>query len=119
MRLNGIDALRATLWTIRALRATKLQLASVPVTRVRVPAPPDVAPTSLSSVRRTLDRWPSTCLEQAFVLQSWLAAHGDARDVVIGVTPPGETFGAHAWVDGEADPYRDSVHELMRVAGHS
>ncbi len=120
MRLSGIDALRAALWTVRALRATKRQLASVPVTEVRVPPPPpDVGAGSLPSVHRTLKHWPSTCLEQAFVLQRWLAAGGDARDVVIGVTPPGERFGAHAWVDGEADPYRDSVHELMRVAGRS
>jgi hypothetical protein len=120
MRSTGrIDALRAALWTIRALRATKRQLTSVPVTQVRVPAPPEVGPSSLSVVRRTLNRWPSTCLEQAFVLQRWLAAGGDARDVVIGVTAPGEAFGAHAWVDGEADAYRDSVHELMRVAGRS
>jgi len=119
MRLTGVDALRASFWTVRALRATKRQLASVSVTEVRVPPPPDIGASSLQSVRRTLKRWPSTCLEQAFVLQRWLAAGGDARDVVIGVTAPGEMFGAHAWVDGEADPYRDSVHELMRVAGRS
>ena len=70
-------------------------------------------------MRSTLKRWPSTCLEQAFVLQRWLAAHGDVRDVVIGVTPPGQVFGAHAWVDGEADDYLESVHELMRVAGRA
>lgn len=119
MRLSGIAAIRAALWTIRALRATKRQLASVPVTEVRVPPPPGIGLSPLSAVRRTLALWPSTCLEQAFVLQRWLAAGGDARDVVIGVTAPGELFGAHAWVDGEADPYRDSVHELMRVAGSS
>jgi hypothetical protein len=117
MRLTGIDALRAALWTTRALRATKRQLASVPVTEVRVPAPPEVGPSSLSVVRRTLNRWPSTCLERALVLQRWLAAGGDTRDVVIGVTAPGEAFGAHAWVDGEADDYHESVHELTRVAG--
>jgi hypothetical protein len=61
-------------------------------------------------------RWPSTCLEQAFVLQRWLAAHGEEREVVIGVSAPGEAFGAHAWVDGEPDRYRASVHELTRIA---
>jgi hypothetical protein len=35
------------------------------------------------------------------VLQRWLAAHGAACDVVIGVTAPGGGFAAHAWLDGE------------------
>jgi len=118
MGLSGrLEALRAAMWTVRALRATKRQISSVPVTEVRVPAPPLLGPGSLSSVRWVMRRWPSTCLEQAFVLQRWLAAGGRARDVIIGVTPPGEVFGAHAWVDGEADEYHESVHELMRVAG--
>lgn len=117
MRLSGIDGLRAALWTVRALRVAKRQLRSGPVTEVRVPPPPAVGHHSLSSVRRALRWWPATCLERAFVLQGWLAATGERRDVVIGVTAPGEMFGAHAWVDGEADPYSRSVHELMRVAG--
>jgi hypothetical protein len=64
-------------------------------------------------------RWPSTCLEQSFVLQRWLGARGDDRDVVIGVTAPGEAFGAHAWVDGEVDDYHQAVHELTRVTSRT
>jgi hypothetical protein len=48
-----------------------------------------------------LSRLKPTCLERALVLQTWLAAHGTLRDVVIGVPPTGMKSGpAHAWVDG-------------------
>jgi hypothetical protein len=47
------------------------------------------------------------------VLQRWLAAHGDQRDVIIGVLAPAEGFGAHAWLEGEtpSSPFQ----ELTRV----
>jgi hypothetical protein len=36
----------------------------------------------------------------AIVLQTWEAAHGRRRDLVIGTTGP-DGFHAHAWLDGD------------------
>lgn len=62
-----------------------------------------------------LRRAPATCLERALVLQAWLAAHGDRRDVVIGVAAPASGFAAHAWVDRERDPSSAGFDELTRL----
>lgn len=61
-------------------------------------------------------RWDPTCLERALVLQAWEAAHGGARDVVIGVRGSGESMAAHAWLDGEPDGAAAAYEELLRVA---
>lgn len=51
----------------------------------------------------------STCLESALVRQHWAAAHGDRRELIIGVTSPSQGFEAHAWLDGEPADARFSV----------
>ena len=47
------------------------------------------------------------------VRQRWLVAHGQPREVAIGVTSPAAGFAAHAWLVGEEDPA--GFHELTRV----
>ena len=66
-------------------------------------------------MRGVLRRSPATCLESALVLQAWLAAQGDPRDVVIGVASPASGFAAHAWVDGEPDRVSRGFDELTRL----
>jgi hypothetical protein len=68
-------------------------------------------------VRVVLSREEPSCLERALVLQRWLIAHGDPRDVVVGTngSPSGE-FTAHAWLDGEALPPERGYTELIRLA---
>jgi hypothetical protein len=56
----------------------------------------------------------ANCLVRASVRQAWYAAHGDLRDVVIGVTAPSGGFAAHAWLDGDAPCHSDGFHELLR-----
>jgi hypothetical protein len=56
----------------------------------------------------------ANCLVRATVRQAWYAAHGDLRDVVIGVTAPSGGFAAHAWLDGDAPCHSDGFHELLR-----
>jgi hypothetical protein len=68
---------------------------------VRVADPPPLPAAATRGVSAVLRRSSPTCLERALVLQRWLAAHGCARDVVIGVTAPADGFAAHAWLDGE------------------
>jgi hypothetical protein len=62
-----------------------------------------------------LRRRPHTCLERALVLQAWESAHGNVRDVVIGVDPRGMEFAAHAWLSGEPDAEAPRFEELMRL----
>lgn len=47
----------------------------------------------------------ATCLERSLVLQAWLAARGERRDVVIGVRRADAVL-AHAWIDGLEDGTR-------------
>ena len=56
-------------------------------------------------VRRTLDPlpWDSRCLMRSLVLLRMLARRGVFCRLVIGVRP-GETLGAHAWVEHEGEP---------------
>jgi len=63
-------------------------------------------------VLAVLKRLDPSCLERSLVLQRWLAAHGDYREIVIGVTGA-DAFRAHAWLDGEEGP---GFHEIARVA---
>jgi len=49
------------------------------------------------------------------VVQSWLAAHGDRRDVVIGVKPAPGVFAAHAWIDGHEPGSATDYAEIHRI----
>jgi hypothetical protein len=114
-RPPNIAELRAAWWANGALRHARRQLTGRPLPAVTL-SPPDRLP---QSARRGVDvvlrlRRPS-CLESALVRQSWLAAHGVRRDVVIGVVSPAEDFAAHAWVDGDGDPQASRFSELTRV----
>jgi hypothetical protein len=66
-------------------------------------------------VEALLRRHPNTCLEGALVRQRWLAAQGDPRTIVIGVTAPSKGFVAHAWLAGDEDPSVGWYRELTRL----
>jgi hypothetical protein len=66
-------------------------------------------------VRTTLSVLKASCLERSLILQAWHASTGDPRDIVIGVSGPGEPFGAHAWLAGLETPADAGFHELHRV----
>lgn len=115
-RRPDLPTLRAALWALVALHRTRRALRRNRVTDVRVGAPPPALPSSAGrGVRAVLRRVEHTCLERALVLQAWDVAHGEPRDVVIGVNGAGEKFAAHAWLEGEADGEPGSYRELLRV----
>jgi hypothetical protein len=99
-RPPDIPTLRAAWWTDRALRRARADLREGELRTVALPAPPRLPAGAERGVRAVLRRRGSSCLERSLVLQRWLAAHGDARDVVIGTTGPAG-FKAHAWLDGD------------------
>jgi Transglutaminase-like superfamily len=114
-RVSRLDpaALRGAWWALRAVRLARRELRARPVAAVRLPAPPSIPVRGDRGVQAVLGRLEPSCLERALVLQRWLAAHGEPRAVVIGVTTTDPVFCAHAWLDGETAP---GFEEIMRVA---
>ena len=114
-RPPSLATLRAAWWAQRALRRARRQLGRRrAIDRIALPAPPALSEHAVRGVLALLRRRRHSCLERALVLQRWLAAHGQPRDVVIGVTSAGERFGAHAWLEGE-DASGEPFHELRRL----
>jgi hypothetical protein len=115
-RLPDIATLRAAWWTHRALRSARRQLRARGLEALELPRLPDLPGSARRGVDALLRREPSTCLERALVLQRWRAAHGEPRDVVVGVRGSAADFGAHAWLDDETtEPPTDAFAELLRV----
>ena len=115
-RLQYLDIpnVRAALWAWRSLRDARRRLKVERNDTIRLAPPPHLPPRAARGVTAVLNRTPNTCLERSLVLQRWLAAQGDARDIVVGVAGPAARFKAHAWLDGE--PGGDTgFDELTRV----
>jgi hypothetical protein len=117
MKLPTVADARAGWWAWRALRSVRGQLAGGAVRDARVPDPPRVGERTGRAVRVILRRQSPSCLERALVLQRWLLAHGEARDVVVGTEGGARTtFTAHAWLDGEGQPEGHRYVEMLRLA---
>lgn len=110
-----LPTLRAAVWTVRALRRAKRDLARRGLDGAHVLPPPDLPAGARRGVMAILRRRPSTCLERALVLQRWEAAHGAASDVVIGVPGRSHHFVAHAWLESMPDGQAAAYHEIHRI----
>jgi hypothetical protein len=99
-RPPGIATLRAAWWTDRALRHARAELRDGALRSVTLPAPPRLPERAERGMHVILRRREHSCLERSLVIQRWLAAHGDPRDVVIGATGAAD-FAAHAWLEGD------------------
>lgn len=111
-RRHGPLGLALVGWTLLACRRAHRQLARGGLDAVRLPAPPPGGSDAL--VRLALRRAGGNCLESALVLQRWFARRRVARTVVIGVSAPAAGFHAHAWLDGDPDPHRHGLAEILR-----
>lgn len=108
--------LRAAFWTIRALARARHQLRHTGLDDLVLPPVPTLPASAERGVRAVLRRRPHSCLERAVVLQRWHAAHGNPREIVIGVAGTGDSFQAHAWLEDEEDEHeRERFRELRRV----
>lgn len=114
-RVPDLASVRAALWTLRALARTRRRLRAGDLKTITVEAPPPLPAEAVRGVRGVLRRVDQTCLERALVLQRWLAAHGERRDVVIGVAAPASDFRAHAWLDGDPPTESNGYTELLRL----
>ncbi|MFI0793942.1 lasso peptide biosynthesis protein [Micromonospora rubida] len=112
VRRHGPLGLAVVAWTLLACRRVRRQLARGGLDAVRLPAPPPGGTDTL--VRRVLGRGGGNCLESALVRQRWFAQRRVARTVVIGVSAPSAGFHAHAWLDGDPDPHRHELAEILR-----
>jgi hypothetical protein len=107
-------ALRGALWAFIALGEAGRQLRTEGLKTIRIRRPPDVSPAAEAGVTAVLIRTRETCLTRAFVRQSWFAAQGSMRDVVIGVSRA-DGFAAHAWLDGDPPAASEGYVELTRL----
>lgn len=102
----ALEVLRAYVCVRRELRR-----ATLPEALDRLRTPSSGTPSSeetnrlARAVRRTLRVLPTDtrCLSQSLVLTALLARRGVPSTLVIGVSP-GESFGAHAWVEHQGVP---------------
>jgi hypothetical protein len=89
----------AAAWAVHVRFQIGRQLHKVSVEHLERPAAPRLGLDATRGVRVALLMTKATCLERSLVYQSWFAAHGIDRDVVIGVTSPKPGFRAHAWLE--------------------
>ena len=111
-----VHELRAAFWAVRSVRRARRQLRRSGYEAMTLPRIPALPASASRGVNAVLRRLPATCLERAVVLQQWRAAHGDLRDVVVGVVGTREAFRAHAWLEDES-PAADAreYRELVRL----
>ena len=116
MRGRGaVSSLRAALWTLGRLGEIRRKLRSQQVDQVRLQPPPPLPDAAIGGVVRVLGRRRASCLEKAFILQSWHAAHGRPHDLVIGVKGQSASFLAHAWLAGHEACNHGQFQEMIRL----
>ena len=90
--------LRAAGWTAVSLWRARRVLRADGVTG-RIPFPPPLPVGAARGMLAVLRRADPTCLERATVLQTWLAAHRQPVEIVVGVAAEGGDVTAHAWIE--------------------
>jgi hypothetical protein len=113
--LAGADVptLRAAWWTFGAVRRVRRDLGA-DGSSATVSSPPSLPVSAGRGMTAVLRRMKPSCLEEALVIQSWMTAHGDRREIVIGVART-DRITAHAWIDGSDDESPATYDELYRL----
>jgi hypothetical protein len=112
--LSGrVAAVRGAAWALRACGAAHRRLRTTQLDEIALPAVRCTASGAERGVQAVLRRTRWSCLERALVRQRWLAAHGMARDLLIGVAP-GPPIAAHAWLEGDPAAASAGYEELSR-----
>jgi hypothetical protein len=108
-----IGNLRAAWWATRAIPRARRAGAGT-LASAALPGVPTLPSQAVRGVNAALYLFRVSCLVRARVLQAWYLAHGEARDLVIGVTAPSRGFTAHAWLDGDPPCHSEGFQELVR-----
>jgi hypothetical protein len=119
--VSGIvrDRIATARWTLSALRAVRSRLTEQGLDAASAPPAPVVRAAAEKTMLHMLRLSRETCLVKSLVRQSWYMAHGDERDLVIGITVPAEDFEAHAWLEGDDVDEVDGFTELVRRRPHA
>ena len=104
-------------WTADALLFVRAELATTGIGQTNPFRAPRRKITE-SSVGIVLERNAASCLERSLVRQRFYAAHGQHRELIIGVSPPNQDFHAHAWLSGDAGE-GDDLYQIMPRNGDS
>jgi Transglutaminase-like superfamily len=114
-RLNPVVILGAA-WALLAVMVARRRLRKCGI-RAKTIRAPRLSSSAIRGVSGILHRLSPTCLERALVAQSWMAARGEYRDVVIGIPRGGLTGArAHAWVDGSPSVVTTDYVEIHRLS---
>ena len=106
---------RIVVWTLASRWRAWRHVRRVGMTIPRLPAAPHAGLGYTACVSALLRFSRGTCLVRSLVLQRWYADHGEACDVVIGVTAPSAGFKAHAWLDRPEVRWPRGYHEFCRI----
>ena len=109
-----LGSLRAGAWALRAALSARREVRAGRMPPYALPDVPPLPDSAVWVVQAVLRPRLFTCLVRASVRQAWHAAHGWPRDLIIGVTTPGDDFGAHAWLEGDHSHSVAGYHELTR-----
>jgi hypothetical protein len=105
--------LRAAWWAMRSIHCAR-QTVFASSQSGRLPEVPSLPPSAKRGVSAALRLSRASCLDRARVFQAWYLAHGEERDLVVGVTAPSTGFTAHAWLEGEPPCHTEGFYELTR-----
>lgn len=84
----------------------------------RVPVAPRVGAAFHPVVLAALRVIPTTCLARSIVRQEWLITQGQSCDLLVGVSAGGQSFKAHAWLEGDPPyTYAGFVEVARRAPG--
>jgi hypothetical protein len=108
-----VSAARGAVWAVRACAAAHRQLKTVELAAIDLPPVPGLPRSAGRGAQAVLRRSRWSCLQRALVRQRWLAAHGEPRDLLIGVQA-GPPISAHAWLEGDPDAGSEGFAELSR-----
>lgn len=114
MRRNHPAQLRAAWWALRAARQAKALTERGVIDAASLPKVPSLPADCRRAVAGVLRRLHAPCLTESLVLQAWDAAHGERRDLIIGVRGGTTSFGAHAWLEGDPHEASQGFVELTR-----
>jgi len=112
---HALDVGRGLLWAWRSASDARTHLRVEGGVSAPVRPPPTLPVRSLRGVRWGLRLRHASCLERSLVLQRWFLAHGQEREVVVGVAVDGTTTLAHAWLAGEEHLNDREYTEMTRV----
>jgi hypothetical protein len=109
------EVLLAAAWAMLSIRIVKRRLRRDGI-RAASPRAPKLPGKARLGVQAVISRLEPNCIERALILQAWLVAHGEHRDVIVGAPIKGmESDTAHAWLEGTEQDNAAKYIELLRL----